>query len=104
MDAVRLSAVTKRFNTLTAVEKLSLSNDLRKALERDELRLYYQPKTDVQTGVVTGAEALARWQHVKRGWVSPSEFVPLAEESGLIIPLGDWVMRAACRQSKAWQA
>jgi diguanylate cyclase (GGDEF)-like protein len=86
-----------------ALEKLSLSNDLRKALERDELRLYYQPKTDVQTGVVTGAEALVRWQHVKRGWVSPSEFVPLAEESGLIIPLGDWVMRAACRQSKAWQ-
>ena len=86
-----------------ALEKLSLSNDLRKALERDELRLYYQPKTDVQTGVVTGAEALARWQHVKRGWVPPSEFVPLAEESGLIIPLGEWVMRAACRQSKAWQ-
>ncbi len=87
-----------------ALQKLSLANELRKALERDELRLYYQPKVDVTTGEVCGAEALVRWQHPERGLVPPNEFIALAEENGLIVALGNWVMRAACRQSVAWQS
>jgi diguanylate cyclase (GGDEF)-like protein len=87
-----------------ALEKLTLANQLRKALDRDELHLYYQPKVDLKTDVITGAEALVRWQHPKRGWVPPQEFIPLAEENGLIVPLGQWVMRAACKQSKAWRS
>ena len=87
-----------------ALAKLTLANELRKALDRDELQLYYQPKVDLKTSVITGAEALVRWQHPKRGWVSPQEFIPMAEENGLIVPLGQWVMRAACKQSKAWRS
>jgi diguanylate cyclase (GGDEF)-like protein len=87
-----------------ALAKLTLANELRKALDRDELHLYYQPKVELKTSVITGAEALVRWQHPKRGWVSPQEFIPLAEENGLIVPLGQWVMRAACKQSKAWRS
>ena len=87
-----------------ALQKLSLASQLRKALERDELRLHYQPKVDIQTDTIIGAEALVRWQHPECGLVLPSEFIPLAEENGLIVPLGEWVMRAACKQIKAWQA
>jgi diguanylate cyclase (GGDEF)-like protein len=87
-----------------ALQKLSLTTQLRKALERDELVLYYQPKVDIGSGSVTGAEALVRWQHPERGLVFPNDFIPLAEENGLIVPLGECVMRAACRQSKIWQA
>jgi EAL domain-containing protein (putative c-di-GMP-specific phosphodiesterase class I) len=87
-----------------ALQKLTLANELRKALERDELRLYYQPKVDVSTDVISGAEALVRWPHSKRGWVPPDEFIPLAEDSGLIVQLGEWVMRAACRQIKDWRS
>jgi diguanylate cyclase len=86
-----------------ALQRLDLGNQLRKGIERDELRLFYQPKNDVQTGRVCGAEALVRWQHPERGLIGPGEFIPLAEENGLIIPLGEWVLRAACLQSKAWQ-
>ena len=86
-----------------ALHKLSLGNQLRKALERDELRLYYQPKVEIRTNAVVGAEALVRWQHPDRGLVPPFEFIPLAEENGLIVPLGEWVMRAACKQIKIWQ-
>jgi diguanylate cyclase (GGDEF)-like protein len=87
-----------------ALQKLSLANELRKAIERDELTLYYQPKVDVKRGVVVGAEALVRWRHPARGLVQPGEFIPIAEENGLIVPLSEWVIRAACRQIKAWQS
>jgi EAL domain-containing protein (putative c-di-GMP-specific phosphodiesterase class I) len=85
-----------------ALQKLNLSNQLRKAIERNELLLHYQPKIDVRTGKLTGAEALVRWQHPERGLVPPMEFIPLAEENGLIVPLGEWVIRAACTQAKKW--
>jgi diguanylate cyclase (GGDEF)-like protein len=87
-----------------ALHKLSLGNELRKALERDELRLFYQPKVDVKTKALRGAEALVRWMHPERGLVPPNDFIPLAEENGLIVPLGEWVLRAACKQTTAWRA
>jgi diguanylate cyclase (GGDEF)-like protein/PAS domain S-box-containing protein len=85
-----------------AFERLTLENNLRRALERREFLLHYQPQVNVQTGTVVGVEAMLRWQHPDFGMVSPAEFVPLLEETGLILPVGQWVLREACRQLAAW--
>lgn len=86
-----------------AMEKLRMQNDLRRALERDEFVLHYQPKVSLGTGQITGFEALLRWNRPDHALVSPSEFVPLLEDTGLIVPVGDWVADAACAQMRRWR-
>ena len=85
------------------LEKLALEAELRHALERGEFRIHYQPKIDMESGAITGVEALLRWQHPERGLVGPDKFIPLAEATGLIVPIGLWTLREACERGKAWQ-
>ena len=86
-----------------AVERQFLEEGLRRALDRQELALQYQPKIDLQSGEITGAEALLRWTHPSRGAISPAQFIPVAEDCGLILGIGNWALREACRQTRAWK-
>jgi len=87
---------------IRAVERQSIEESLRRALERKEFSLHYQPKIDLRTGEITGAEALLRWTHPVRGPISPAQFIPIAEDCGLILPIGNWVLREACKQAREW--
>lgn len=92
---------TEEMNTFTA-DKMQLTNQLRKAIEKEEFVLHYQPKFDIRKDELVGVEALIRWNHPFNGFLTPDKFIPLAEETGLIVRIGDWVLRSACRQAKEW--
>jgi len=103
MGRNRIQFYTPEMNA-RAMEKLNLENSLRYALARQEFQLHYQPKVSLESGEVTGVEALLRWQHPALGMMSPADFIPMLEETGLIVAAGEWVIRTACAQIRAWQA
>jgi diguanylate cyclase (GGDEF)-like protein len=88
---------------IRALGRLELEGELRRAIEQEAFELHYQPKMDLSRGCIVGVEALLRWHHRERGWIPPDKFIPLAEETGMIVAIGDWVIREACRQIKAWE-
>lgn len=89
---------------LRLMQRLTLEGDLRQALKLEQFMIYYQPKLNLHTGKISGVEALLRWKHPEKGMIPPDQFIPLAEDTGLVLPIGEWVLRTVCLQAKAWQA